>query len=756
MIENRCYYNYPILFIMKNYQPILYFLLIMLTYGCQSSDKETKITEYVNPFIGTGGHGHCFPGAIVPFGSIQLSPDNPRSDWDWCSGYHYSDSIISSFSHTHLSGTGIGDLQDIRFLPVITLPDSNLSPSAYITTGYARFSHRNEYAEPGYYRVVFDNGIKTELSVTNRCGIHYYQYPSDKPHALTIDLSTARNWDRTTETSIRKLNNRTLEGYRKSQGWANDQRVYFIIEFSQDCRVMAGDEKFVPLENGQKFSSKGCYIWVYFGKKTDQVLAKVSISSANTEGAAANLEKELSHWSFDKVKKDAKQDWKRELQKIKVESKNEEQMKTFYTALYHAYTSPYIFSDVNGNYKGPDGEIHSVNKHIQYTVFSLWDTYRAAQPLFTITQKKRVSDLIRSMLKHYDAFGLLPVWELTGNETFCMIGNHAIPVIVEAYLKGIKDFNVEKAYEAIRKTALTDRAGMGAYRKYQYIPYELENESVSKTLEYAYDDWCVAQMAKALQKEDDYLFFLKASRNFTHLFDPATGFMRGKSVTGEWKTPFSPLYSKHRDDEYTEGNAWQYSWLVQHDIEGLIALHGGSAAFSHKLDSLFTIQSTLEGENASPDISGFIGQYAHGNEPSHHIAYLYNYVGQPYKTQFYVHKILTELYNNTPEGLCGNEDCGQMSAWYVFSAMGFYPVNPAEGKYQLGAPLFEKITLKVGTEKKFIITANKESDKHIYVKEVFLNGQKLDRTWITHEEIMNGGELDFVLDTQPNKISPQQ
>lgn len=725
-----------------------FIVLLFCLASCGSNENDPKITEYVDPFIGTAGHGHCFPGAIMPFGGIQLSPDNPRSGWDWCSGYHYSDSIISSFSHTHLSGTGIGDLQDIRFLPVIGSPDSNSVPAEYIESCYARFSHTNEFAEPGYYSVLFDNGIKTELSVTKRCGIHYYQYPANTAHALTIDLSTARNWDRTIESCIRKVNNRTLEGYRKSKGWANDQRVYFIIEFSQDCEVLVGNKEFKPLENGRKFIDTDCYAWINFGQSTDKILAKISISSANTEGAAANLEKELSHWSFDKVKRDAKHAWRRELQKIKVEGKNEEQLKTFYTALYHAYTAPYIFSDVNGNYKGPDKEIHSVHKHTQYTVFSLWDTYRAAHPLFTITQKKRVADMINSMLKHYDAYGLLPVWELEGNETFCMIGNHAIPVIAEAYMKGIRNFDVEKAYEAMKKTVLTDRAGMGYYRKYHYIPYELENESVSKTLEYAYDDWCVAQMAKALQKEDDYLFFLNASKNYARVFDANTGFMRGKSATGEWKTPFSPLYSKHRDDEYTEGNAWQYSWMVQHDVEGLIALHGGPQKFMLKLDSLFTLDARLEGEEASPDISGFIGQYAQGNEPSHHIAYLYNYLGQPHKTQMYVNRILTELYNSTPEGLCGNEDCGQMSAWYVFSAMGFYPVNPVEGKYQLGAPLFDKITIKTGPEKKFVITANKESDKHIYVKEVLLNGEKLDRTWITHEEIMNGGTLEFLLSTK--------
>lgn len=726
--------------------PILFFAF----FGCRQNDNELKITEYVNPFIGTADHGHCYPGAILPFGGIQLSPDNPRAGWDWCSGYHYSDSIISSFSLTHLSGTGIGDLQDIRFLPVTTSPDTSQTPQEYIYSGYASFSHENEQAEPGYYSVVFNNGIKTELSVTQRCGIQYYQYPDQGAHALTLDLTTARNWDNTVETSVRKVNNRIIEGYRKSRGWARDQRVYFVIEFSQDCKILAaGNGQFSPLENGQKISGPSCYLWVDFGEKTNKILAKVSISSANTEGALANLEKELSHWSFDKVKRDAKHAWKRELQKIKAEGKNEDELTIFYTALYHAYTAPYTFSDVNGNYKGPDGEIHSVTKHIQYTVFSLWDTYRACHPLFTITQKKRTGDMINSMLKHYDAYGLLPVWELAGNETNCMIGNHSIPVIVEAWIKGIRNFDGEKAYEAMKKTVLANKAGMQAFRTYRYIPYELENESVSKTLEYAYDDWCVAQMAKALGKEDDYLYFLESSRNYANLFDASTGFMRGKSASGEWKTPFSPLYSKHRDDEYTEGNAWQYSWMVQQDIEGLIALHGGKEAFTLKLDSLFTIDAQLEGENASPDISGFIGQYAHGNEPSHHIAYLYNYVGHPHKTQFYVNKILRELYKNSPDGLCGNEDCGQMSAWYVFSAMGFYPVNPVEGIYQLGTPLFEKLTIKTGPEKRFIITANKDTDQYIYVKEVLLNGNKLDRTWITHDEIMNGGELQFILTDKP-------
>ncbi|MCM1030579.1 MAG: GH92 family glycosyl hydrolase [Oscillibacter sp.] len=717
----------------------------VLLISCNKREKETLVTQYVDPFIGTAEHGHVFPGATVPFGGIQLSPDNPRSSWDWCSGYHYSDSIISSFSHTHLSGTGIGDLQDIRFLPTLTRPQEEI-PARYIQANYAKFSHENEKAEPGYYRVELDNGIITELSATTRCGIHYYQYPANAVNGLVIDLTTARNWDRTMESCIKKVNNRTLSGYRKSRGWANDQRVYFVIEFSQDVEVFAGREKFSPLSNGQQIKADSCYAWVDFGNKTNKILAKVSLSSANIDGAEANMQKELPHWSFDKVKRDARQAWKRELSKTKAESDNEEDLKVFYTALYHAYLAPYTFSDVLGNFKGPDREIHSVgSQNVQYTVFSFWDTFRAAHPLFTLTQRKRINDMIHSMLKHYDAYGLLPVWELVGNETNCMIGIHSIPVIVEAYLKGIGDFDAEKAYEAMKKSVMAERAGLKELREYGYIPYNKEPESVSKTLEYAYDDWCVAQMAKALNKESDYLYFLKQSQNYKHLFDAKTGFMRGKSSDGKWKLPFSPIHSEHRVDEYTEGNAWQYSWFVPHDVEGLIALHGGKENFTLKLDSLFNISSEMEGNDVSPDISGMIGQYAQGNEPSHHVVYLYNYVGQPHKTQFYIDKIRKELYTTGPDGLCGNEDCGQMSAWYVFSAMGFYPVNPVEMKYQLGTPLFKKLTLKVGREKRFVIKANKENDQYIYIQKVLLNGKELNRTYITHDEIMQGGELEFVL-----------
>mgnify|MGYP002615409550 CR=1 FL=1 len=732
-------------------------LLCLGITGCRQNEKELKITAYVNPFIGTDGHGHCFPGAILPFGGIQLSPDNPRNGWDWTSGYHYSDSIISSFSHTHLSGTGIGDLQDIRFLPVSTTPDTSISPAAYIQSGYARFSHRNEQAEPGYYSVVFDNGIKTELSVTNRCGIHYYQYPANSAHALTIDLTTARNWDRTTETSIRKVNNRTLEGYRKSQGWANDQRVYFIIEFSQDCEVLAGYKKFSPLENGQKITDKGCYLYVDFGQKTNKILAKISISSANTEGAIANLEKELSHWSFDKVKRDANHAWKRQLQKIKAEGRNEADLENFYTALYHAYTAPYLFSDVNGNYKGPDKEIHSVHKHNQYSVFSLWDTYRAAHPLFTITQKKRVSDMINSMLKHYDAYGLLPVWELAGNETFCMIGNHAIPVIVDAYLKGYKGFDPERAYEAIRKSSLEShpKSDWETYNQYGYYPFDLiPEESVSRTLESCYDDYCVAQMAKELGKKEDYNFFSKRARAYTSLFDPVTKLMRGKDSQGKWREPFDPFRLSHAGTsggDYTEGNAWQYVWHVQHDVDSLIEMMGGNKAFTAKLDSLFWLENNTVNTGFVSDVTGLIGQYAHGNEPSHHVAYLYNYAGEFWKTQKLIREIFDHFYLPVSDGLCGNDDCGQMSAWYLFSAMGFYPVDPISKEYIIGAPQLKEMILRLEGGKNFIIRAEGLSEENKYVKAVFLNGKELKRFRIFHHEITDGGILEFIMTDNPSK-----
>lgn len=721
----------------------------ILFLGCENKEKEPNFVRYVDPLIGTAGHGHTFPGAIVPFGGIQPSPDQPRTAWDWCSGYHYSDSVISSFSHTHLSGTGIGDLQDIRFMPAIRPPKANETPITYVEANYSTFSHDNESVEPGFYQVKMDNGIDVQLAATARCAMHAYTYPKNSEHLLIMDLTTARNWDRTTSAVLKKVDDRTLQGYRFSRGWAADQQVYFTVEFSQNFSIYVGRDTFRVLENGMETTpEKGMYAWLDFGKSTNQILAKVSISSAGWDGAKANLNKELSHWSFDKVKRDAKNSWRRELAKIKVEGDNKEDLINFYTALYHAYTAPYLFSDVEGRYKGADGKVYQTESD-QYTVFSLWDTFRAAHPLFTITQTERVSGMIQSMMNHFNQYGLLPVWELVGNETNCMIGHHGISVLAEAIMKEIPGFDYEQTYNAIKVSALSDRDGLKELRQHEYIPSDIINESVSKTLEYCYNFYCVARVAQKLGYQEDAQMFDKMAGYYKNHFDPKTGFMRGKTTSGQWREPFSPYFSNHREDDYTEGNAWQYSWYVPHDVDGLIALHGGKQLFGQKLDSLFQANSELIGTNVSPDISGLIGQYAHGNEPSHHTAYLFNYIGQNSKTQYYVNQILTTLYKPTPDGLCGNEDCGQMSAWYVMSAMGLYPVAPVDGEYQLTAPLFRKIRIKLGHEKFFVIKANKDSDKHIYIREVYLNRKKLDRNYITHQELMNGGQLEFILDTKP-------
>ncbi|MGL5681913.1 MAG: GH92 family glycosyl hydrolase [Marinifilaceae bacterium] len=715
--------------------------------------KEKSVTEYIDPFIGTAGHGHTFPGAIVPFGGIQVSPDNPRSDWDWCSGYHYSDSIINSFSHTHLSGTGIGDLQDIRLMPTLITPQANQSAVEIVEQSYAKYSHNNEEASAGYYSVQLDNGIKAQLSATPRCAIHVYTFPQQANKAIVIDLLTARNWDRTLVSSIKQTGPRTIEGTRFSRGWASDQKVYFVAEFSQDITsLQVGKDSLKVVAPGEGVETeRGVYAWVNFGPNGNEVIGKVSISSASIQGARANLAQELPHWDLNQVRNNAVAQWQKELSKIKVKGGNEDDITNFYTALYHAYTAPYLFNDVLGQYKGNGGKVDTVKSGNQYTVFSLWDTFRTAHPLFTITQTERVPDMINSMIRHYNNSGLLPVWELVGNETNCMIGHHGISVIAEAVIKEIPGFDYEEAYQAAKASALHDRDGLKELRQYGYIPSDLVNESVSKTLEYCYNFHCVARMAEKLGHKEDQEMFEKLAQTYRNHFDSKTGFMRGKTSKGEWREPFSPYYSNHREDDYTEGNAWQYSWYVPHDVEGLVALHGGAELFETKLDSLFTVPSQLLGDNASPDISGLVGQYAHGNEPSHHTIYLYNYIGKPHKTQYYTNHVLTTLYHPTPEGLCGNEDCGQMSAWYVMTAMGMYPVSPVDAQYQLTAPLFGHIEMNIDNGKKFVIKANKDTDKHIYIKEVKLNGKTLDRLWITHNEVINGGTLEYTLTTTPNE-----
>ena len=735
-------------------------LLFLMVFGC-SGPKEDPISElnlglaaYVDPMIGTAEHGHVYPGATVPFGAVQLSPDNGLQGWDWCSGYNYIDSMIVGFSHTHLSGTGIGDLCDVLVMPAAVEVDLSKELGSIREEDFASmFSHENEKAQPGYYAVDLDNGIKVELTATARTGLHRYTFPESSDHEVVIDLGHAINWDRPVETLLKKVSPTDLVGHRHSTGWAKDQRLFFAMEFSEpiesiwfydSTEVHAGDAL-----QGTKVRSR-----IKFAADPDVILLKVGISSASLEGAQKALETELPDWDFGAIRKQALVNWNLELDKIRIESKNEDWKKTFYTSLYHACLAPVLFSDAMGYNKSVDGKIVQQDQGKRYDIFSLWDTFRAAHPLYTITQPDKINDFIRSMLAHYQEYGLLPVWSLLGNETNTMTGYHAMPVILDAFIKGYRDYDVELAFEAMKASAMQDIRGTKFYRDYGYIPHDLEGQSVTKTLEYAFDDWCIAQMALLLEYEEDYQYFIKRSKSYQPLFDPSTGFMRAKLQNGRWKTPFDPQYSSHDFSvaEYTEGNAWQHSWFVPHDVADLKTLMGGDEQFVVMLDSLFAMDSEVTGDFVSADISGLIGQYAHGNEPSHHIAYLYNYAGVPWKTQERVREIMASQYNNTPAGLCGNEDCGQMSAWYVWSAMGLYPVNPASGVYVIGSPLINRTVIDVGEGKSFVIKALYANEENKYIQSATLNEDPLTRSYVHHYEIMDGGELILEMGPQPNYL----
>ena len=737
--------------------PIIFCSFIL---GCpqkqmdSSTVEQESLVSHVNPFIGTGGHGHTFPGATLPFGMVQLSPDTHNRGWDWCSGYHYSDSSIMGFSHTHLSGTGRGDLMDILVMPgtgkVHWEPGSRENPDE----GYrSRFDHDDEKASPGYYEVFLkDYNIKASLTVTPRTGFHQYEFPSSEEGHILFDLTHGRPGDKEVAAYIDVKNDSLITGLRQSSGWAEHQYVYFAARFSKPFK-----SHHFHLDGALADSmimAKGTMVKGVFQFDTDEgetVGVKVGISAVSEEGALLNLDTENPEWDFEAVKTQAEKIWEEELGKLRVASDNTKNKEIFYTAAYHSYLAPYLFTDVDGKFRGVDQGIHTAEGFQRYTVFSLWDTFRATHPLFTLTQKEKVSIFIKSMLSHYQECGLLPEWSLVGNETHTMIGYHAVPVIADAYFKGIRDFDVDLAYEAMKNSAMQDHFGLDHFREYGYIPSELENKSVSKTLEYAYDDWCIAQMAKALGKQEDYRYFMDRVMTYTNVFDASVGFMRGRKADGSWITPFDPTYSSHSGYDFVEANAWQYTWFVPQDVEGLVNLMGGEEKFITKLDALFNTEIDIKGEDVSMDISGLIGQYAHGNEPSHHIAYLYNYAGQPWKTQERVHQICQKLYDNTPDGLSGNEDCGQMSAWFIFSAMGFYPVNPMGGIYVLGKPLFKTIVLDVGNGKLFSIEADNLSETNKYVQSATLNGTPLDRTWISHKELANGGELVFEMADTPNK-----
>ncbi|MDR1859787.1 MAG: GH92 family glycosyl hydrolase [Bacteroidales bacterium] len=713
-------------------------LMVALT-SCSVKEGGEHLTAFVDPFIGTGFHGHTWPGAAYPFGQIQLSPDNGTQGWDWCSGYHWSDSIISGFGHLHLSGTGIGDLADLLFQPTadtvrIYEGDNNRSFTARYA---ARFKHDNEKAVPGYYTVTFDNGIRTELTVAERTGYHRYTFPDGQKN-LILNLGFAINWDRPYKTSLRIENDTVVTGMRLSTGWAKDQHLYFVAYFSS------------PIRGGRLYEIDNQAIGVlsFADSKVD---VKVGISSVSVENAIANLSASASD-GFDAVAQATAQVWDKELGKIKIDSPDATQKKIFYTALYHTMVAPALFSDVNGQYKGLDGATRTADGYRQYTVFSLWDTYRALHPLFTLTQPERVNDMVKSMLDHYRQCGILPVWELEGNETFCMVGNHSITVIAEALLKNIGNFDRELAFEAMKATSLYDRDGMGYHDRLGFIPADSVKQSVAKALEVAIDDHSVAQVARTLGKDADAQYFDRRAGFYRNYFDPETGFMRGKLADGQWTTPFDPTYSNHAGSDYTEGNGWQYLWLVPQDVSGLINLLGGEENFARKLDSLFTIRQGITGEHASADITGLIGQYAHGNEPGHHTSFLFNYAdGWAWRTQELNRQIQTEMYAATPDGLCGNEDCGQMSAWYVLSAMGIYPVHPADLLFQLGSPIVRRAEITLGPGRTFTVLAPNASTDNKYIANVTLNGQPLTHPCITWQQIIDGGTLEFTMSKTPNK-----
>jgi predicted alpha-1,2-mannosidase len=705
-------------------------LLILVPFQGHAQRDRGDLTRYVDPFVGTGGHGHTFPGAIVPFGMVQLSPDTRLTGWDGCSGYHYSDSIIYGFSHTHLSGTGISDYGDILLMPTVGEIFFNALKDGLPDKGYAsRFQHRNEKATPGFYSVRLDDeNILVELTTTARAGMHRYTFPATQEANVIIDL---RHRDKVLDSGLRVTGPTTLVGWRRSQAWARDQIVYFALEFSQPFTSTTSDD----LNASFRFDTRG----------GAPILVKVGISAVSTDGALRNLRTEINHWNFEKVKSDAAAAWNTELNKITATGGTDAQLTNFYTALYHAMTAPNLFMDVDGQYRGRDFKIHQATGFTNYTVFSLWDTFRATHPLYAIIDTKRTRDFIRTFLTQYEQGGRLPVWELAANETDTMIGYHAVPVIADAAAKGIDGFDLRKAFTAMKHSAELRHYGLGPYIDKGFISMEEERESVSKVLEYAYDDWCIAEVARMLGETADYNRYQARAQSYKNVFDPESGFMRPRA-NANWVEPFDP---REVTFSFTEANAWQYTFFVPQDISGLIELMGGRAKFADKLDQLFAADSRTTGREQA-DITGLIGQYAHGNEPSHHMAYLYNYAGQPWKTQFRVRQIMNEFYKPEPDGLIGNEDCGQMSAWYVLSAAGFYPVTPGSTVYAIGTPLFPEVRFSLENGRSFAVKAHGVSKPNVYIQSATLNGKPYRKSYLEHADLMAGGELVFQMGPRPN------
>jgi predicted alpha-1,2-mannosidase len=726
-----------------------------LTYGQQkkavNAGAPLNLTRYVDPFIGTSFHGHVFLGANVPFGAVQLGPVNMSQGWDWCSGYHYSDSTIVGFSHTHLSGTGIGDLGDILLMPSTGSVKVRRGKLGYPETGYhSLFSHQDETARPGYYAVRLQRtGIRAELTTTERVGFHQYTFPAaDNPH-IVIDLRDGIGWDLAVKTEIQQINDTTIAGYRFSKGWAPDQRIYFTAVFSKPIQSFAVYEDSVQKE-GRALTSRFVKGVASFSlRNNEKVMVKVGISPVSAENALNNIKTEVPHWNFNEIVTKADAGWNRELNKAQVKTSDTTRLRTFYTALYHTMIAPSVFNDANGDYLGTDKKVYKGAPFTNYTTFSLWDTYRGAHPLFTILQSEKVNDMINSMLAIYQQQGKLPVWHLMGNETNTMPGNSGVQVVADAYLKGFRGFDTALAWEAVKATAMKDERGLRFVKEYGYIPADSLVESVAMGLEYAIADWSIAQMAKRMGKKEDDAYFSKRGKAYQHYFDTETRFMQGRLSGNRWRTPFSPFESKHMKDDFAEGNAWQYTWLVPQDVEGLMKLLGGEKGFISKLDSLFVVQGDM-GKAASADITGLIGQYAHGNEPSHHISYLYAYAGQPWKTAEKVRYILDSLYSDKPDGLCGNEDVGQMSAWYILSALGFYPANPTNGQYVFGSPVFHEATLHLPGGKVFRMLVKNNSAENKYIQNITLNGKQYSRSYLHHSDLMKGGLLVMEMGSAPS------
>ncbi len=727
----------------------------------QPADKDTSLVDFVNPFVGTEGDGNTFPGPSAPFGMVQIGPDTDDSLWATASGYEYSDKSIIGFSMTHLSGTGIPDLGDFLFMPNIGRPLLAEGTKQDPDSGHRqRYSHNDEQASPGYYQVrLQDSGINVELTCTERAGLMRFTFPASDSAFVLTDLKHVLRWN-VIWSHIRVLNDSTITGFHLVHGWAKERYLYFAARYSkpfEHFRIMMDGKPVIyntyRFRSAREASGKDLKFLAQFKTHAnEQIMIKVGISAVSESDAMQNLDAEIPDWNFSRVRRETRDKWEKQLDKIRIDG-TKDQMETFYTSLYHSFLTPNLYEDVNGKYRGLDWEIHKAKGFTKYTIFSLWDTFRAEHPLLALVQSKRDGDMVNSMLAHYDQSveHMLPVWSLQGNETWCMIGYHAVPVIVDAYMKGVKGFDPERAYEAIKKTAMNPNYDHAStFAKLGYVPDDEENESVSKTLEYAYDDWCIAQMAKALGKQQDYQYFMKRAESYKNLFDPTYGLMRGKDSHGHWHTPFHP-HQYVEGGDFTEGTSWQYSWFVPQDVPGLIKLMGGKKRFTEKLDSLFTMRPGTVQNGDTLDITGLIGEYAHGNEPSHHIAFLYCYAGQPWKTQMRIHQIVKLMYGDKPNSLKGNDDCGQMSAWYIFNTMGFYPVCPGSSYYVIGSPLVKKAVMHLSDGKDFTMIAENQSPKNIYIQSVVLNGKKWNSPFLPFDQLKNGGKIVFRMGRKPNK-----